>query len=359
MRVEAAQKSVLQKTWDFFKNIELPRLIILGFVIVLFVLARIKGIDLTALISDSIRRIGMAGILVLAMVPTIRAGVGLNFGLPLGIVCGLIGALISMQMELTGATGFLMAIFFALPFAIAAGLGYAWLLLKVKGQEMMVGTYFGFSSVAFMNIFWLILPFNNPEMIWAVGGKGLRYTLTLNNHYAQILNNALAFEIGGVNIPTGLLLFYALFCFIIFVFFKTKSGLAVDATGQNEEYARSSGINTNRMRTLGVVISNVLGAVGIIVYAQSYGFLQLYNGPMFMAFPAVAAVLIGGATLHKASITNAIIGTILFQTVLTISLPVTSQYVQGDVSEVARLIISNGMIVYALTRGTGKGGKTL
>jgi simple sugar transport system permease protein len=38
---------------------------------------------------------------------------------------------------------------------------------------------------------------------------------------------------------------------------------------------------------------------------------------------------------------------------LTIALPVTSSVIEGDISEVARVIISNGMILYALTRPTG------
>jgi simple sugar transport system permease protein len=107
------------------------------------------------------------------------------------------------------------------------------------------------------------------------------------------------------------------------------------------------------MKAVGVVLSTVLAAIGIIVYAQSYGFLQLYMAPLMMAFPAVAAILIGGASLQRATIFNVIIGTVLFQTLLTTALPVTSRVIQGDISEVARLIISNGMILYALTRSTG------
>jgi simple sugar transport system permease protein len=45
-----------------------------------------------------------------------------------------------------------------------------------------------------------------------------------------------------------------------------------------------------------------------------------------------------------------IIGTVLFQSILTMALPMTSQVIQGDISETARLIIQNGMILYALTR---------
>jgi hypothetical protein len=95
-----------------------------------------------------------------------------------------------------------------------------------------------------------------------------------------------------------------------------------------------------------------LGGIGIIIYAQSYGFLQLYRAPLYMAFPAVACILIGGASLTRATITNVIVGTTIFQTLLTIALPVLSQVARGDITEVLRMIISNGMILYALSRAS-------
>ena len=98
------------------------------------------------------------------------------------------------------------------------------------------------------------------------------------------------------------------------------------------------------------MFSTVLAAVGIVVFAQSYGFVQLYTAPLLMAFPAVACLLIGGASVSRATLTHVIIGTFLFQSILTVALPVTSQVIQGDISETARLIIQNGMILYALTR---------
>ncbi len=53
---------------------------------------------------------------------------------------------------------------------------------------MMVGTYVGFSAVAGMCIAWLLLPYRNPMMVWAVGGTGLRTTVSLSEHYAKLLN---------------------------------------------------------------------------------------------------------------------------------------------------------------------------
>jgi len=90
-----------------------------------------------------------------------------------------------------------------------------------------------------------------------------------------------------------------------------------------------------------------------LVYQQSFGFLQLYMGPFYMAFPAVAAILIGGASVNKASIANVIVGTFLFQGILTMTPAVINSIVQTDISEVIRIVVSNGMIIYALTRKTG------
>ena len=124
------------------------------------------------------------------------------------------------------------------------------------------------------------------------------------------------------------------------------------AVGSNPDFARASGVNVNRMRTVSVVISTMLGAMGIIVYQQSFGFIQLYNGPLYMAFPAVAAILIGGAGVNKASLVNVFIGVALYQGILTMTPLVFNALLKLDMSDVIRIIVSNGMILYALTRKT-------
>ena len=105
----------------------------------------------------------------------------------------------------------------------------------------------------------------------------------------------------------------------------------------------------------GMIMSTWLGAVGILVYEQGFGFVQLYTAPFWMAMPAVAAILIGGASVNKASIGNVIIGTILYQGVVTMTPTVMSAAFQMDMSEVIRIVVSNGMILYALTRKTERG----
>jgi simple sugar transport system permease protein len=330
----------------------LPRLIITLFLILLLVMAPFVGADLPTQISNIIARFSWNGVLVLAMVPMVHSGCGLNFGLPLGIISGLLGATLSIEFGFTGPLSFLMAILIATPFALILGCGYGWLLNKIKGGEMMIATYVGFSSVSFMCMMWLILPYKSPNMVWGMAGKGLRTTISLEGYYANVLADFLKIEIGKLVIPTGTILFFALLALAIWAFLHTKTGTAMTAVGSNPVFARAAGINVDRIRLLSVVMSTWLAAVGILVYEQGFGFIQLYMAPFYMALPAVSAILIGGASVNKASIMNVVIGTILFQGIVTMTPTVMNNMIHMDMSEVIRIIVSNGMILYALTRKT-------
>jgi simple sugar transport system permease protein len=345
----------MDKLKDFIARIGWPRLIIALFLFSLFLGAPFVKVRIDTSISDTLTRFGMNGVMVLAMVPMVQSGAGLNFGLPLGIICGLLGAVFTIELGISGFGAFLTGIVLATPFALLLGYLYGQLLNKVKGNEMVIATYVGFSSVAFMCMAWLLLPLKSPNMIWGYGGTGLRTTITVEGYYLHVLNDFLALRVGeNLNLPTGMFLFFALMCLLMWGFMHTKTGTAITAVGSNPDFARASGVNVDRMRTISVMLSTWLGAVGILVYQQSFGFIQLYLGPLFMAFPAVAAILIGGASLHKATILNVLIGTFLFQGILTMTPSVMNSIIHTDMSEVIRIIVSNGMILYALTRVAAK-----
>ena len=328
----------------------LPRLIIAGFLLVLFIAAPIVGADFWMQVTNTINRFSWNAIMVLAMVPMVHSGCGLNFGLPLGIICGLLGATLSIEFGFHGFMSFVMAIVIATPFAVLFGWIYGQLLNKIKGGEMMIATYVGFSSVSFMCMMWLLLPYKSPNMVWGLAGKGLRTTISLEGYYDKALANILQINIGKLSIPTGAILFFALLAFLMWAFLHTKIGTAMTAVGSNPVFAKAAGIDIDKTRTLSVIISTWLAAIGILVYEQGFGFIQLYMAPFYMAMPAVSAILIGGASVNKASITNVIIGTILFQGIVTMTPTVMNNMVHMDMSEVIRMIASNGMILYALTR---------
>ncbi len=340
----------------YVRSFGTPRLIITGFVLLLFITAPIVGVDLTMQIGNVINRFSWNAVLVLALVPMIQSGCSLNFGIPLGILAGLLGGTLSIQLgfERFGVMGcFLAAILLATPFAVLAGGGYGWLLNKIKGGEMMIATYVGLSAIAFMCMMWLLLPYTSPTMVWGLSGEGLRTTISLDGFYGEALAGFLAIPIdpeNGLYFPTGSILFFALLAFGIWAFFRSKTGTAMTAAGSNPQFARASGINVDRMRLLSVIMSTWLGAVGILVYQQGFGFMQLYMAPNNMTLPTVSAILIGGAAVKKASIPNVIIGTILYQSIVTMTPTVATAIIQTDISEVIRMIVSNGMILYALTR---------
>jgi simple sugar transport system permease protein len=181
----------------------------------------------------------------------------------------------------------------------------------------------------------------------------LRTTISTEGYYLHVLNDFLAIRIGEHFVfPTGMFLLFALLAFVIWAFLHSKKGTAMTAVGSNPVFARACGIDIDKTRILSVILSTWLGAMGILVYQQSFGFIQLYMGPFFMALPAVSAILIGGASVNKASITNVIVGTFLFQGILTMTPSVMNSVIQTDMSEVIRIVVSNGMILYALTRKT-------
>ena len=339
------------KLRSFIESAGWPRIIIALFLLSLFIAAPFVGVRIDASLSDTLVRVGMNGILVLAMVPMVQSGCGLNFGLPLGIIAGLLGAVTSIQLGVAGPAGFLAAIGIAAPIAAAFGWLYGQLLNRVKGDEMMIATYVGFSSVALMCIAWLLLPYTSPTMIWGYGGSGLRTTISVEGFWLNALSKYLHIQIGEFfYFPVGMYIFFILTALTVHGFFHTKTGTAMTAVGSNPEFARASGINVDRMRTISVILSTFLGALGILVYEQSFGFIQLYMGPFYMAFPAVAAILLGGASVNKATIVNVVVGTFLFQGILTMTPSVINSVMQTDMSEVIRIIVSNGMILYALTR---------
>ncbi len=338
-----------------YNNIGLPRIIIMSFFLLMLVAAAPLGLSVPSLLGDSIRRWAMYGILVLAMVPAVQCGIGLNFGISLGIVAGLLGTTLSIELRIANPwISILVAMLIAVVLGAIIGIGYGLVLNKVKGSEMTVSTYVGFSAIAFMNMIWLALPFKNGELIWPIGQQGMRNTISLESSFGGVFNDFLDFQIGELHIPTGLILFFLLICFLVYLFMRSKVGMAMSAAGSNPQFTKASGINVDNMRILGTAISTALAAMGIIVYAQSYGFLQLYNAPLMMGFHSVAAVLIGGASINKAKISHVILGAFLFQGILAVALPVANKILpEGNLSEVLRIIISNGIILYALSKTKG------
>lgn len=332
----------------------IPRSIILLFFIYLLLAAQFYKINIALMLGNVLERVGMYGVLVLAMLPGIQCGIGLNMGMTIGCISGLLATVIALQYNMVGAGALVFSVILGILIAIPLGWAYSLLLNRMKGSEMTISTYVGFSFVSLMCIGWMALPFNNPKIIWMLAGHGLRVTHSLLGSFAHLLDNFLAFRIFGVSIPTGGILFFLFCCLIMFIFSKSKLGIAMSAVGSNPRFAEGSGINVDKMRTLGTILSTVIAAVGIVVYSQAFGYAQLYTAPRQLGFIAASAILIGGATVTKAKVSHVIIGVVLFEGVLSMGQQIANAAIAGGgLSEVMRIMISNGIILYALTQSGG------
>lgn len=92
---------------------------------------------------------------------------------------------------------------------------------------------------------------------------------------------------------------------VLYWFFGTAFGASIRATGCNEKMSRAQGINTNRNKVIGFVISNGIVALSGALLAQYSGKADINDGRGAIVI-GLAAVIIGEALVSKLS-TNFII----------------------------------------------------
>ncbi len=341
----------MQKVTRFIDRVGRARFVMLVFLAFLVIMMFALKLNMPVIVSNMFTHISMNAFFVLAMLVTVRTGTGLNFGLPLGIIAGMLAGVLTLEWELTGWGGVLAAMGLALVFGAAVGWIYGAIINRVKGSEMVVGNYIASSFTFLMCIAWMFLPFTNQKLILVVNGSGLRTQVPILDYYYGVLDNFLSLQLGGIVIPLGMLLIFGLAAFLVWLFFRTRLGIGTMVAGMNPKFSKGLGIDEDRAHIAGTVISCMLAAVGIVVYSQSYGYYMLYTTPKSMAFPAMAAILIGGAGTKRANLSNVIIGLFVYYGIITLASPVASGIFVGDsISEPLRVVIQNGVVLYALTR---------
>jgi len=111
--------------------------------------------------------------------------------------------------------------------------------------------------------------------------------------------------------------------FLTDLFLHTQVGLAMRATGDNEQMIRTLGVNTDNMTVLGLGISNALVALSGALVAQHQGFADIGMG-IGMIVAGLAAIIIGETMLRAKSVgmhtLAAIFGSFLYRLMITIGL---------------------------------------
>ena len=106
-------------------------------------------------------------------------------------------------------------------------------------------------------------------------------------------------------------------------FFGTHIGLCIRATGNNEAMVRSSSINSDRMKVLGLAVSN--GCIGLCggLIAEYNGYGDISSGVGILVV-GLASVIIGEAIFGRRSVTlglvSAIVGSVLYRLIIALAL---------------------------------------
>ena len=394
------------------KNIDISALLRTNAVTIMFVVLCIvclyfSGLTVPYVMYELFGRLSRNAFIVLALILPIVAGMGINFAVTIGAMAAQISSLWVIEWGISGLSGFLLAMAMTVPLAAVFGYLIGKLLNKMKGQEMIGGLILGYFAnglyqLLFLFIFGNLIPLNAPGLV-IKGSTGVANTIDLSTDrgfkYALdglwrvdfgtglfILCGVLAvvalvnflckkndlkktgITIGWcvalcvvylipavknlfsmVSIPMVTFLLVGLLCVFNNSLMKTRLGQQFRAVGQNRTVANVSGINVDKVRVIAIMISTILAGWGQLIFVQNMGSFQTYGAHEQVGLYAGAAILVGGASIKKATNTQALIGCVLFH-LLFIVAPSAGKNLFGDaaIGEYFRVFISYGVIALAL-----------
>lgn len=377
------------------------------FVVLCIVCLIFSGQTIPYVMYELFGRLSRNAFIVLALILPIVAGMGINFAVTIGAMAAQISALWVIEWGISGLSGFLTAMLMTVPIAAFFGYLIGNLLNKMKGQEMIGGLILGYFAnglyqLLFLFIFGNLIPLNAPGLV-IKGSTGVANTIDLSTErgFKYALDGLWSVEFGtGLYVLCGLFAAAAVVSFLLkkstkkklittvvgaavlcavyqlpFVkamfamvkvpmvtfalvgglclfndaLMKTRLGQQFRAVGQNRTVANVSGINVNKVRVIAIMISTVLAGWGQLIFVQNMGSFQTYGAHEQVGLYAGAAILVGGASIRKATNGQAILGCILFH-LLFIMAPSAGKNLFGDaaIGEYFRVFISYGVIALAL-----------
>ncbi len=140
-------------------------------------------------------------------------------------------------------------------------------------------------------------------------------------------------------------------CLFNLLLMRTRLGQKFRAVGQSQTVANAAGINVDRTRIIAIMISTVLAGWGQILFMQSDGIgtFQTYAAHEQVGLYAGAAILVGGASIDRATNFQALIGTFLFHSLfITAQSAASNLFGDSAVGEYFRAFLSYGVIAIAL-----------
>ena len=174
-----------------------------------------------------------------------------------------------------------------------------------------------------------------------------KYNLIVSSRYVR--------ELSLRNPIIVVILFVATVIAILYWFFGTELGCSIRATGANQFMARSQGINTDKTKVIGLVISNSLVALTGALLSQYQGFADINMGRGAIVI-GLAAVIIGEQIFDKvfknfalilfACVLGAIIYYLVIQFVLKLGLST------DDLKMLTAIVVAIFLAIPNLKKGT-------
>ena len=396
----------MRNKWDF-REILQKNAVTVMFVVLCLIGLVCSGQTVSYVMYELFGRLSRNSFIVLALIIPIIAGMGINFAITIGAMAAQIAALWVIEWGISGLAGFLTAMVITMPIAAFFGFLIGKLMNKMKGQEMIGGLILGYFAnglyqLLFLFIFGNLIPLKTPGLV-IKGSTGVANTIDLSTErgfkyaldglwrvplgtaalilcgliaiwslvklatkkedkkkaltrtgicvavavIAQLPFVTAAFSM--VSVPMVTFLIVALLCVFNNAIMKTRIGQQFRAVGQNRTVANAAGINVDRVRVIAIIISTVLAGWGQLIFVQNMGSFQTYGAHEQVGLYAGAAILVGGASIKKATNGQALLGCILFN-LLFIVAPSAGKNLFGDaaIGEYFRVFISYGVIALAL-----------
>ena len=406
MRLQSQEVSLVRNKWDF-REILQKNAVTVMFVVLCLIGLVCSGQTVSYVMYELFGRLSRNSFIVLALIIPIIAGMGINFAITIGAMAAQIAALWVIEWGISGLAGFFTAMVITMPIAAFFGFLIGKLMNKMKGQEMIGGLILGYFAnglyqLLFLFIFGNLIPLKTPGLV-IKGSTGVANTIDLSTErgfkyaldglwrvpfgtaalilcgliaiwslvklatkkedkkkaltrtgicvavtvIAQLPFVTAAFSM--VSVPMVTFLIVALLCVFNNAIMKTRIGQQFRAVGQNRTVANAAGINVDRVRVIAIIISTVLAGWGQLIFVQNMGSFQTYGAHEQVGLYAGAAILVGGASIKKATNGQALLGCILFH-LLFIVAPSAGKNLFGDaaIGEYFRVFISYGVIALAL-----------
>ncbi len=404
-----------KKITDFLKKY----IVTILFLVLSLLFIVLGNLDMTSVARDLMKRLSRNAFIVLSLIIPIVAGMGINFAITIGAMAAQIGLLLAINWNLTGPVGILVAAAITLPLGALFGYLVGVMLNKMKGQETigsMILGYFanGAYQLLFLYIFGNFIPLNSKVTI--IGATGVKNTLDLTtNGLAQAIDGIFrlpfltcVYILAGAGLVWALVMYLlkkmpkkkalvtagcslvlaavftlppvancfngknsemitvpgvtwiliALLCVFNVMIMKTRLGQKFRAVGQSQTVANASGINVDQVRLIAIVISTVLAGWGQLLFIQSDGMgtLTTYSAHEQVGLYAGAAILVGGASIDRATNSQALLGTVLFHLMfLTVQKAASALFGDAVIGEYFRAFLSYAVIAVALVMYAWKG----